>query len=257
LAYFEWSAPDDADLDDMGAWAQANPGLGIRIRPDAIATMRAALDERGFAREHLGIWHDPRAHAVIDPTLWSTLVVDRAEAQSQLDKPVVFAVDVSPDRRRASVAVAHKRRDGLFHVDVAHNELGTDWVVGTLAGMVERNKPAAVLLDSAGPAGALLPQLHNSFIEVTDTSSRQMTQACGMFFDLVESRRLRHLDGSALNTALGAARKRPLGDAWAWHRKDATADITPLVAATLALYGVATVTESTGLTRVRGRVSAY
>lgn len=50
---------------------------------------------------------------------------------------------------------------------------------------------------------------------------------------------LRHLDDPALNTALAAARKRALGagGAWAWHRKDST-DITPLVAVTLALWGL-------------------
>lgn len=31
LAYFEWSAEDDADINDVGAWYEANPGLGIRI----------------------------------------------------------------------------------------------------------------------------------------------------------------------------------------------------------------------------------
>src|SRR5690242_21208905 len=31
LAYFEWSAEDDAEPDDPEGWAQANPGLGIRI----------------------------------------------------------------------------------------------------------------------------------------------------------------------------------------------------------------------------------
>ena len=33
------------------------------------------------------------------------------------------------------------------------------------------------------------------------------------------------------------ATKRPLGDAWAWSRKNSTVDISPLVAATLALWG--------------------
>jgi hypothetical protein len=48
-----------------------------------------------------------------------------------------------------------------------------------------------------------------------------------------------HLDQPLLNTAVAAARKRAVGDAWAWHRKDSTTDITPLVAATLALWGFA------------------
>lgn len=63
-----------------------------------------------------------------------------------------------------------------------------------------------------------------------------MAHACGTFYDLAIDLRLRHLDQPVLNSALGAARKRNLGDAWAWHRRDLT-DISPLVACTLALFG--------------------
>jgi hypothetical protein len=49
--------------------------------------------------------------------------------------------------------------------------------------------------------------------------------------------RLRHIDQTPLTAAVQGARKRPLLDAWAWNRKDATTDITPLVAVTLAMHG--------------------
>jgi hypothetical protein len=48
------------------------------------------------------------------------------------------------------------------------------------------------------------------------------------------------------------ARKRRLGDAWAWNRKDTDSDITPLVAVTLALFGHA----YTGVERPRPRKSS-
>ena len=43
-----------------------------------------------------------------------------------------------------------------------------------------------------------------------------------------------------LTLALSAASKRPLLDRWAWNRKTASSDITPVVAATLALWGART-----------------
>jgi hypothetical protein len=80
-------------------------------------------------------------------------------------------------------------------------------------------------------------------------------QACGAFYDATHSGSLRHIDQPLLNTALGAARKRSLGEAWAWHRMDAT-DISPLVAVTLALHGLVKASAAKrGLTRVTGRVS--
>jgi hypothetical protein len=46
--------------------------------------------------------------------------------------------------------------------------------------------------------------------------------------------------------ALAGAQKRPLGDAWAWARRGAGVDISPLVAATLAKWGLgAEVEENT------------
>jgi hypothetical protein len=38
---------------------------------------------------------------------------------------------------------------------------------------------------------------------------------------------------------LKGATQRPLGDRWAWSRKNSSIDISPLVAVTLALWGVA------------------
>jgi hypothetical protein len=55
----------------------------------------------------------------------------------------------------------------------------------------------------------------------------------------------------------GAGHRRPhhgplitLGDAWAWDRKNQSADVTPLVAATLALWGF---TSKAGRPRNAGR----
>jgi hypothetical protein len=72
-----------------------------------------------------------------------------------------------------------------------------------------------------------------------------MAGACGQFYDGVMDAWLHHIDQPQLNVALSVARKRPLGDAWAWNRKNAASDITPLVAATLALWGAqsSTVTQ--------------
>jgi hypothetical protein len=40
--------------------------------------------------------------------------------------------------------------------------------------------------------------------------------------------------------AIHAARTRPLGDAWAWSRKNSSANISPLVSVTLALSAALT-----------------
>ena len=68
-------------------------------------------------------------------------------------------------------------------------------------------------------------------------SAPDHAKACGLMFDTVDERGLRHLGGLELRQAVKGATKRPLGDAWAWSRRNSTVDISPLVAATLALWG--------------------
>ena len=64
-----------------------------------------------------------------------------------------------------------------------------------------------------------------------------MAIGCARFFDSVMDKSLRHTDQVQLSVALSVARKRPLGAGWAWNRKDADSDISPIVSATLALWG--------------------
>jgi len=71
-------------------------------------------------------------------------------------------------------------------------------------------------------------------------STREVAAACGALVDAAKQDQLRHLGQTELNTAIDGARTRPLGDAWAWARKHSSADISPLVAVTLAKWAHAT-----------------
>ena len=64
-----------------------------------------------------------------------------------------------------------------------------------------------------------------------------MAQACGQFFDAVSAGTVRHLGQPGLTAAVAGAASRPLADAWAWARRNAATDISPLVAVTLAAWG--------------------
>lgn len=235
LAYLEWSAPDDADLDDRSAWAVANPGLGIRISEEFVEAERGALDDPGFARERLGIWHDPSKGVVFDPLLWASL----ADQDAERPTPVAFALDVPPDRSTASIAVVGERGDGHLQAELirSKSEVGTSWVPARMAELVAEWGPVAVVLDASGPAGSLLAPLAEIGVDVIPIPRAGMTQACGMFFDAVTEKSLHHGNDPRLNAALMAARQRGHLDTWVWARKNLT-DISPLVAVTLALYGL-------------------
>jgi len=237
VAYFEWSAPEDADPADRAVWRRCMPALGHTIAEDAIEADFNSMDLPEFQRAYLNQWVDKN---VTDPVIPHATWVALADRGSQVVDTLVFALDATPDRSGAAIAVAGRRGDGLGHVEVVDARAGTGWVVDRVLELNRRHRPRAWVLDPASAAGAWLPALQENGIEPVLITGREMAQACGALYeDVVEAAALRHLDQPQLNAALSGARKRHLSDAWAWHRRDSTVDISPLVAVTLAWHGVA------------------
>lgn len=236
LAYFEWSADETASLDDPQAWAQANPGLGIRILPEFVEAERAALPEVEFARERLGIWADSRRNAAIDQVAWRSLIDVESEART----PVAFAVEVNPERTKTSIMAAIMRPDGLVQVESIAYQPGTAWVKDKLVALKADWKPVGIALNPATATGSLIPDLEAAGVEPVPILGREEAQACGAFFDAILDRRIRHGNQPVLNIAVEQATKRPVGDMWVWHRRTA-ADISPLNGATMAHHVITTV----------------
>lgn len=254
IAYFEWSIEGDNParldaevLDDPRSWADANPSFNIRLSSEAIQGEHDGdMGRREFAVERLGVgdWPetDENALRIISLAKWDNLV----DAGSTAKDPVTFAFDVTPDRSAAAIAVAGDRPNGGIHVGIIDSGGGLGWVVPQLAELVAKWHPYAVVLDAAGPAGSLVADLEKALgrhlqrlrkKELTQVSARQHGEGFGMVLDLIEHHELHHRGQPSLRAAIDGADKRPLGDAFAWSRKDSSVDISPLVAMTLAVWG--------------------
>lgn len=250
LAYFEWSVDPHLDecpqgctdhdsADDPAAWAKANPSLGYLISSEFVRNERASLGQGGiFERERLGMGEYPSDSAetwqVIGEDVWRAL----AAAESTPSDPVAFALDMTPERSHAAIAVAGEWRGGT-HVEVVDHRPGTGWILDRAAALHEKWSPRCWVVDAAGPAGSLIADLEERLgIEVVQPKGREVAAACGQFYDAVAEQMLSHLDQAPLAAALAGAQKRPLGDAWAWARRIVSVDISPLVAATLAKWGL-------------------
>ncbi|HXI67119.1 MAG TPA: hypothetical protein VNH41_04210 [Steroidobacteraceae bacterium] len=245
LAYFEWSLehenPDlveETDAASIENQKRANPALGIRISEKHIDAERRSMDPRTFAVERLGVGDWPPTSAwssVIDLEKWQ----NATDAGSKIVGPVSFAFDVRPDRSASTIAAAGKRADGKFHVEIIERRKGTGWVVQRLLELRAKWDTSAIVCDAIGPAASLVADLERENVEVTLVNSREMAEACGVFYDAVEEGTLRHLGTAELLASLRGAAQRSLGDAWAWSRKNSAVDISPLVGCTLALWSVA------------------
>lgn len=252
VAYFEWSAPDDADPSDPAVWASCSPSMGLTISPEFLASEWDRACRKGqegvdtFRRAYLNQWpeipvlDDENRQRVFTAGEWG----DCADEDSAIAGSVCFAFDVSPDRAWATICSAGRRADGLPHVEVVEHRQGTGWVAGRLSELVDRWKPPMVAVDPAGPAGGLLADLK---VQVELVGTREATQACGLFYDDVVENRLRHLGQPELSSAVADAEKRPVGDAWLWSRKNSVGVISPLVAATLARWASSQAKEASDI----------
>lgn len=238
LAYFEWSADDAADSDDVNAWYEANPGLGIRISLDYIRdTEFEAMDDVEFRRERMGIWEKLGTETAISAGQWKSLL----DEQSQPGDLVAFAVDVPPTRDAATITVGSLTADGLLHFEVVDRRAGTSWVPERLRQLQDAWQPAAIVVEAGSAAGALLPEIKRARVRVLEVTARQYLQACGLMWDAVKDKTLRHIGQDELTNAAQSVAFKYVGDSlFKWVRSSPDDDISPFVAATLALLGVDT-----------------
>lgn len=241
LSYFEWSVgaelPSDV-TDEMAVdeelWEQANPGLGIRITHEHMQREQRSMDPRTFAVELLGVGDYPSTDGLADLVISLERWAELEDIGSEIQSGLVFAFDVNQERR-ASIAAAGRRSDGLWHVEVLENRQGTKWLPDRLAELVGRHEPEAVVCDGYGPVASMIHPVEEAGVEVETLATGLVGQACGRLVDAVDERTLRHLGSMELVQALRAAKPRPLGDTFVWSRKNSSGDISPLVAVTLAL----------------------
>lgn len=236
LCWQEWSVSGDADLDDRANWRKSNPAYGARISADHIQDERNSMDDVTFARERLGLWHSDEQLSVIPAATWADLV-----AVAPVAPVAAYGIDMSPERTQASVSVG-LRHEGGVHVELADLKdatTNTDALVEWLVKRAGRRIP--VVMDAYSPARSLEPILKKRGVMVRALSGNELMQACGGFYDAaVKDASLTHFDQTPLNLALSGAKKANLGDAggWKWSRKTLEIDLTPLLAATCAHFGV-------------------
>jgi hypothetical protein len=253
LAYFEWSAPDDADPGDEDVWWACMPALGWTISVEAIRAEYVKARDSGklneFRRAYLNQWvpkDSPDAWQKFTQVAWRAC----ADPGSRVGGPVALAFSVAPDSSWSSVAIAGRRADGLLHGELTEPPRpGTAWLLGRLLELAGRHDPCVLVMNPVGAAGAFEKELaERGWVtkpgpdqhRLQVTGMREYAQACGAFAKDVTNGMWRHLGQPPLDDAAGVAGTRDLADAWAWSWRHSAGDISPLEAVTLARHGFMT-----------------
>lgn len=227
IAYFEWSAGDDDDPDDPDTWWGCMPALGHTITVPVVADARSNMKDGEFRRAFLNrkTKAEDRMLPVAD---WNAVCSPDVQPAGQ----PTFSLDVNPERSAGSIVVASP---GV--AELVDFRLTTGWLVARAADLSAKWGQPTWVVDSTGPAASFIPDMERAGMHVHPATPRELIEACGQFYDGVIERRLRIRYHQRFEEAAAGAAKRSIGDAWAWTRKSAAADISPLVAATLALWG--------------------
>ncbi len=240
-AYFEWSAADGEDPYEPATWWGCMPALGHTMSERKISEFADGMSEQNFRRAFLNQWVQGEA-GLIPMAMWEQVLSETAVPDHTA---ATFAADVSHDRSSWAIAVS----------DGSQLEL-VDYNRGGLSGLVDRcdelraRYGSPVLIDGSGPGSGLADRSD----ALLDVSSVQASDAAMRFYDAVMDAKVRVRPHTALTAAVEGAVKRERGDRWGWSRKGSLCDVSPLVAASIALGGTPEESDKSGFAFVMGGV---
>lgn len=244
MLYVEFSADEDADVNDRSEWRKANPSYPARTSEASMLRMKNMLGVASFRREGLGIWDRDTVKAAIKPSDWTAGTVDREPDGHALE---AFGLDMSPDRSMLTIVGVKRFDDDRIYAEIVDRRntaaAGTQWAVDWIAS--HWDDAAAVAVDQYSGASTLIDPLKDAGVNVTVTKTRDLAQGCGMVMDAIRAHRLFHPKRdiqTALWRAVDVATLRNMGKQglFAFNRPDADSDISPLMALVVALWAVNT-----------------
>jgi hypothetical protein len=259
VAYFEWSIPGDDPARvppemaaDPGMQDMANPGSGIRISREWMEHERLVeMGPRGYAVERLGVgdWPDTSSASdrVISVQAWAACAErDRANRIVGVE---TYGVDCNVSQTWGSITAVGERADGLPQGAVHRHDRGTDWIVPECVTLREASPESRIVVDPRGPAAHLIADLKDAGIEPVEISTSEYGDACADIKREIEAAAFRYpFPQPELSDAVADARQQAMGDRWKWSRRNSSsADISPLVALTLARWGMSAGSEFTSV----------
>ena len=193
FGFYEYSAPQYCKITDRAGWAQANPSLGYTITEEAIEEAIATSPIENTRTETLCQWIDslssPWTHGSLEECADADLVLTAGAY-------TVFAFDVSPSRRNASLVIGQILPDGRIGVGVAQtweSQVSVDElkIAADIKGWCDQYRPRSIGYDRYATQ-SIAERLANAGQVVQDISGAQFYQACTDLKDALDNKRLVH-----------------------------------------------------------------
>ncbi len=254
LGLFEWSAEDGAATDDLEALAQANPALGYGYLTErALKANRSTFPENKFRSECMCQQVETILPAPFPDGAWAAGL----DPQSCIapESELFYGLDLSADRRWASIAVCGMRTDGNYHIELIARRIGTAWVEDWFRARAYKS-PMNLAFQSRGAPGAGLAEQICSIQGVNriPIEGSDLTAGWGRFYDAIVANgdesmggiRVFHLQQPVLDLPAKTMQMRNIGGGIELpNREKSPDDIAPLFACFAAFAAATQVKKDT------------
>ena len=174
------------------------------------------------------------------PMEWWTRSLDPYTPRPELG--IVFAFDVNVDPLGSAIAAAWKRDDGRFHVEIVESLAGegSGWLLRRTTDLVTKHRAAAVAtvggFYSREVAAQVKKVCETRVVPFRMLAINDYAAACGGFIEALRMEDVTHGDHPMLMEAVRRVRMKPIGHQAGFDSKASSVDVSPLVAAAVAMF---------------------
>jgi phage terminase large subunit-like protein len=237
FGFYEYSAPQYSKISDRSGWAQANPALGYTITEETLEEAVATSPIENTRTELLCQWIDslssPWPHGILEDT-----------SDSALEIPVggytVFAFDVSPSRRNASLVAGQILPDGRIGVGILQtweSQVSVDdlKIAADIKAWADNYRPRQICFDKY-TAQSIADKLTNAGCITQDISGAAFYQACGDLLDGLVNHRVVHSGQENWVQQMNNCAAKTNDSSWRIVKRKSAGDVSGAIATAMVVH---------------------
>ena len=237
MGFWEYSADDWAKITDKDAWYQANPALGYLIDEETIAEAIATSSVEASRTETLCQW----VSALKSPwpyKAFEDLTVQDLQILPGL--PTIFGMDISVNKKMASLVAGQMREDGKIAVGVIA-QFESQVAIDELKMAVEVNdwarqyRPKMICFDKYSTM-SVAERLQQSGHKIQDMSGTVFYQACSDLYDAIVNARIVHIGQASLVDSMNNCAAKETDAGWRIVRRKSAGDVSAAIGLAMVVH---------------------
>ena len=252
LGLFEWSAKEGAATDDIEELAQANPAMGYGYLTErALLANRQTFPEFKFRSECMCQQVETLLKQPFPEGAWQQGIDEHSFIPE--DEELFYGIDMSLRRDWTTIAVAGKREDGNYHIEVIERRIGTEWAIDWFYERQKKGPMNLAFQERGCPVSGLAEQICTlPNINRIAIGGNELSAGWGRFWDGIaasepdserEGKKIFHLPQPVLDSPAKTMQLRSLGGGVELpDRRKSPDDPSPIIACFVA-FAAATMTK--------------